>query len=100
MRPEDVRARLDHPVIDVDGHLIEQVPEFQRHLRETLGEASAERLTSSPLWSTMLDSELWKHVSEAQRQQRWLVATPWWGAPGNPLDSAPPARPIHFRSPS
>ena len=32
MKPEDVRARLDHPVIDVDGHIIEQIPEFQRHL--------------------------------------------------------------------
>ena len=88
MTPADVRARLDHPVIDVDGHLIEQIPEFQRHLRETLGGEATERLTSSPLWSTMLDAELWQHVSEAERQQRWLVATPWWGAPGNALDRA------------
>ena len=88
MTPEDVRTRLDHPVIDVDGHLIEQIPEFQRHLRETLGGEATERLTSSPLWSTMLDAELWQHVSEAERQQRWLVATPWWGAPGNALDRA------------
>ena len=88
MTPAGVRARLDHPVIDVDGHLIEQIPELQRHLRETLGREAATRLTSSPLWSTMLDAELWQDVSEAERRQRWLVATPWWGAPGNALDRA------------
>jgi len=88
MTPEDVRARLDHPVIDVDGHLIEQIPELQRHLRETLGSEAASRLTSSPLWSTMLDAELWREVDDSERRDRWLVATPWWGAPGNALDRA------------
>ena len=88
MKAEDVRARLDHPVIDVDGHIIEQIPEFERHLRETLGREAAERLTASPLWSTMLDADLWRNVSSEERERRWLVATPWWGAPGNALDRA------------
>src|SRR5262245_25199924 len=38
-----VRARLDHPVIDGDGHWLEPVPIFLDYLREVGGPSMVER---------------------------------------------------------
>src|SRR5438445_213396 len=38
-----VRAQLDHPVIDGDGHWLEPVPIFLDYLREVAGPTVAER---------------------------------------------------------
>ena len=38
-----VRAHLDHPVIDGDGHWLEPVPIFLDYLRQAAGPGVAER---------------------------------------------------------
>jgi hypothetical protein len=38
-----VRAKLDHPVIDGDGHWLEPVPIFLDYLREVGGPTMVER---------------------------------------------------------
>ena len=35
---QDIRARLEHPVIDADGHVLEYLPAVEPHLREALGQ--------------------------------------------------------------
>ena len=40
----DIRAKLDHPVLDVDGHVIEFMPAVMPYLREALGPAAVRPL--------------------------------------------------------
>ena len=40
---QQVREGLDHPVIDVDGHVIEFMPAILPHIREALGPAAFQR---------------------------------------------------------
>jgi hypothetical protein len=42
-RSAAVRSRLDHPVIDADGHWLEPVPIFLDYLREVAGPSVAAR---------------------------------------------------------
>jgi hypothetical protein len=46
-RSREVRQRFDHPVIDVDGHVIEFMPAVLPYLRESLGSARFERYVTS-----------------------------------------------------
>ena len=39
-----VRAQLDHPVIDVDGHMIEFMPVFFDFLKQVAGQDMVDRL--------------------------------------------------------
>ena len=38
-RSRDVRGRLDHPVIDADGHIVESLAPFEDYVREVGGSA-------------------------------------------------------------
>ena len=40
MNVEQIRARIGHPIIDSDGHLIEYLPVVRDILREQAGEAA------------------------------------------------------------
>ena len=42
-----VRAQLDHPVIDGDGHWLEPVPIFLDYLRQVAGPSLAERFVKT-----------------------------------------------------
>ena len=41
------RARLDHPVIDADGHLIEFMPAVRDHIRDVGGPKLVEEFDAS-----------------------------------------------------
>jgi hypothetical protein len=41
--PAEVREKLDHPVIDPDGHMMEHVPVFLQFLEEVGGSSAVER---------------------------------------------------------
>ena len=43
-----VRSRLDHPIIDADGHWIEYLPVMREEFRRIGGEAAVEALALSP----------------------------------------------------
>jgi len=85
----DIRARLDHPVIDADGHVLEYLPAVEPHLREALGSAAFERYRqqSSPL----------HRIMDADNDRRLATRTPqsaWWGTPArNTRDLATAAAP-------
>ena len=42
-RSAEIRSRLDHPIIDADGHLLEFSPSFVDYLRKIGGVAFADR---------------------------------------------------------
>jgi len=79
-----IRARLDHPVIDNDGHIIEFLP----LVRDILVDVAGESVASS--FDRLVDSgRLLQSVPAADRRARGLGRSPWWGVPTrNTLDRA------------
>jgi len=79
-----IRARLDHPVIDADGHLIEYNPLVRDLLVEEAGESVAKRFDA-----LVHGSELTRQVPLAKRRELGMSRFPWWGLPAcNTLDRA------------
>lgn len=83
-----VRSRLDHPIIDSDGHFLESVPTFLDYLKSLAGAAVAGRFQTA--WgSSHIANLTWYELSPAQRRERRAVRAPWWALPTrNTLDRA------------
>ncbi len=77
-----VRARLDHPVIDGDGHWLEPVPIFLDYLRQVAGPSVADRFVKKQAETG------WYEWSREERRDRRLHRPTWWGEPANTLDRA------------
>ena len=79
-----IRARLDHPVIDADGHLIEFLPLVRDFLVDEAGESVARRFDA-----VVHSSANVRTLSPDQRRQLGISRTGWWGLPSaNTLDRA------------
>ncbi|MGQ0810463.1 MAG: amidohydrolase family protein, partial [Nitrospiraceae bacterium] len=80
-----IRARLDFPVIDSDGHTIEFEPGLLDHLRQVGGHELIERFYS---WKSEIYFT-WYGLSPAQRRDKRIPRQAWWGLPTkNTLDRA------------
>ena len=77
-----VRAKLDHPVIDGDGHWLEPIPVFLDYLRDVGGPSMVERFTKRAKDTT------WYDITPDERRRRRLMRPTWWGEPANTLDRA------------
>jgi predicted TIM-barrel fold metal-dependent hydrolase len=77
-----VRARLDHPVIDGDGHWLEPVPIFLDYLREVGGPSMVERFVRKAKDAS------WYAMTPQERMDKRLHRPTWWGEPANTLDRA------------
>ena len=79
-----IRARLDHPVIDSDGHIIEFLPVVRDLIVEEAGEMVARR------FDVIVDSgRLVQSLPVAERRAAGVSRMPWWGIPTrNTLDRA------------
>jgi predicted TIM-barrel fold metal-dependent hydrolase len=77
-----IRARLDHPVIDGDGHWLEPVPIFLDYLREVGGPSLVERFTRQA------KEDGWYAMTPPERLHARLRRPTWWGEPANTLDRA------------
>jgi predicted TIM-barrel fold metal-dependent hydrolase len=81
---DQIRAKLDHPVIDSDGHLLEFVPAVQDHLREIAGPEMAEQLHGH--FNLTARSQ---GMSLAEQQAVGAARSAWWAFPArNTLDRA------------
>ena len=79
-----LRARLDHPIIDSDGHAIEFEPAVLEVLARVAGAEMVERYRRASG-----DGLLQWRLSDAERRNRRLVRAPWWVLPAeNTLDRA------------
>ena len=83
---QDIRSKLDHPIIDSDGHNLELTPVFlefvKAHGGEKLRNEFEQRLKES-------ERTVWMDMSDEQRRYAWLSAPAWWGFPArNTLDRA------------
>ena len=90
-----VRARIDHPVIDSDGHLIEYLPLVRDFLVEEAGESMATG------FDAMIRSALQRSAvpDRTRRRQLGIHAAGVWGIPTeNTLDRATAMLPqLHYR---
>ena len=78
-----VRARLDHPIIDGDSHIVEFMPAYFDYLKDTGGAAIVERYRASSV------SRAWARMSWDERRAERAAIPPWWALPTkNTLDRA------------
>lgn len=79
-----IRARLDHPIIDADGHAIEYLPVVRDILRAQAGDdavAAMDLVTGG--------AALARGLTPTQMRAAGLIRTSWWGLPTrNTLDRA------------
>jgi Amidohydrolase len=76
----EVRERLSHPVVDVDGHMIEYFPALAAFLRQEgidPASPSMRRLVPGAFGPTAD----WHSLSSAERARRRVPRPPWWGSP-------------------
>jgi predicted TIM-barrel fold metal-dependent hydrolase len=74
-----IRARLNHPLIDSDGHQMEMGPMFQDYLKAVGGSTIVERYRNS-FANTFFDPR-WREFSQAERHERRALRPTWWGCP-------------------
>jgi len=96
-KSQHIKDRLDHPVVDCDGHLVEVVPHYLEHLARVGGAEMSKRfgdgLLAGPAW-------LGGESGERARRQERRIRNGWWTMPTkNTLDSATPLLPrlLHER---
>ena len=77
-----IRATLDHPVIDGDGHWLEPVPIFLDYLKTAGGPSVVERYLEKAKESG------WYQKTPQERMDGRMKRPTWWGEPANTLDRA------------
>jgi predicted TIM-barrel fold metal-dependent hydrolase len=81
-----IHRRLNHPVIDADGHWIEFEPTLLDYLDAVAGPAMADRFRHDDYLTGLAG---WSRMSLEERHARRAIQPPWWGFPArNSLDRA------------
>ncbi len=87
-----VRARLNHPVIDSDGHTVEYEPAVMDVLKEIGGPRMVERFRKERFngMAAGLSGLLrWHRMTPEERRDQRATVSPWWALPAkNTLDRA------------
>jgi predicted TIM-barrel fold metal-dependent hydrolase len=82
----EIRAKLGHPVIDGDGHIVEYGPTYKDYLKEVAGPRIVQR------FETVMSQHVgpyWFNLGTEQRRDIGVPRGPWWGrSTRNTLDSA------------
>jgi predicted TIM-barrel fold metal-dependent hydrolase len=73
-----IRAKLNHPVIDSDGHWIEFEPAAVEYLRQVGGDKIVERYGKV---ANQFGNKKWAQTSVEERRERRMLQPGWWGVP-------------------
>ncbi len=95
-RSAEIRARLNHPVIDSDGHMIEFEAGVIDYLKQVGGSTLVQRFNA---WGSESLFN-WSRLSPDERRDRRATRGVWWGLPTrNTLDRATASLPglLHKR---
>jgi predicted TIM-barrel fold metal-dependent hydrolase len=87
-----VRARLNHPVIDADGHWMELHPVFYEYIREVAGSAVLQKVQEG----FARKAAPWYAASPSERMRKRMTRPPFWGSPTNADDRAAAVAPALF----
>src|SRR5262249_12083386 len=83
VKPTEIRAKLDHPVIDGDGHWLEPIPVYLDWLREVGGPSAVEQQRA--VWQR---GQQWYRADWDERHRRRLRRGIWWGVTNQTYDKA------------
>jgi predicted TIM-barrel fold metal-dependent hydrolase len=90
-RSAQIRASVEHPIIDSDGHVVEFEPALLDYIREVGGSSVLERYKKA--WDTAFYFR-WNHLTPAQRRDHRVPRPVWWPYPAkNTYDRATAALP-------
>ncbi len=84
-----VRARLNHPVVDGDGHWLEPVPIFLDYLKDAGGPSRVARFRARKA-----SEGRWYTLTPQERLAARLRRPTWWGEPADTLDRATAVMPV------
>jgi hypothetical protein len=83
-----IRAQLDHPIVDGDGHVVESVPVVVEYIRAVAGSDVADHfLGSSPAYASR-EPALGAPVEAGPAVVPGQFIPPWWALPANARDRA------------
>lgn len=82
-RSAEIRAKLDHPIIDCDGHMLEYQPVFMDYLKQVGGSGMVRRYVS--LMREHM-GPYWFHLKADERRQIGAPRGPWWATPARLTD--------------
>jgi predicted TIM-barrel fold metal-dependent hydrolase len=83
-----VRNKIDHPVVDVDGHQAPLAPGFDDYLADAGGPGFVERYYQHAIAQDPQMMAAWRLSADERRDQR-AIRGAWWGTPSrNTLDRA------------
>ena len=87
LKTAEIRARLNHPVIDSDGHFTEYGPILREYIIKTGGkQAVADFAADTRKTFTSMD---WHRLSLSERRETWIKRPPFFALPAaNTLDLA------------
>ena len=73
-----IRARLGHPVVDADGHIIEYLPALVDCLKKVAGPKVSERF-----WKAFVDTNArnWHQLTPEERRRGSVYRPAFWAAP-------------------
>jgi predicted TIM-barrel fold metal-dependent hydrolase len=78
----EIRSRLDHPVIDADGHVVELTPLLLDYIGDAGGGGMVDRFLKR-------DSSPYFRMSPEERRDTWTPTPAWWAfSAENTLDRA------------
>ena len=84
-RAAEVRAKLEHPLIDGDSHIVEFMPVFLDFLKEAGGSDAVQRFGGAG----RSGRKNWYQMTWDERRQQRVMRPPWWALPTkNTLDRA------------
>jgi len=78
-KSQQIRARLNHPIIDSDGHTFEFPLVFLDYLKSVAGPRAVERFQTA-YFDTFADPR-WSKFSVEERRERRNLRPTWWAIP-------------------
>ena len=73
-----IRAKLDHPLIDGDSHIIEYTPVLMEHLKAAGGEQAVADFSGQMRGGRAAG---WYQMTDDERRYHRTMRAPWWALP-------------------
>ncbi len=87
-----IRSKLDHPIVDVDGHVVELTPVILEFITQVGGGKMAEAYLQAPRIREFYHRGNVARPAE-ERRDMWSTMGHWWSQPVDTLDRATVAMP-------
>ena len=78
-----IRSRVNHPIIDADGHVIETMPILEDYMKQIGGT----RVLESNVADAQ-EGQMWHRMSPEERVATWTRRPTWWFLTADTLDRA------------